>query len=198
MIATNQHCSAFIRSLCILTTFLFGLAVITGSSDDSSSNDYETINASLTFDTIAVSYDGTQPITQACTDLTTISAEAREALPDETRDIRIIGWAMQALDVKYENAVWDSFNPLETIVCGSSIDGSKGGGDIDVTTIELGNSEWMPADESVAFVNYLNSPHAEFMLCVLCRDTNLYSSYQLDYHIQMDLVLDVGFDEPGP
>ena len=198
MTLSHQHNFAFIRSLCILTSFLLGLAAITGSSDDSSSTDYETIYTSLEFDTIAVSYDGTQAITEACTDFTTISSEVREANPDETRDVRIIGWSMDALDIKYTDAVWDSFNPLETIACGSSIDGSKGGGDIDVTTIQLGNSEWMPAGNSSVFVNYLNSPQAEFMLCVLCRDSNLYSSYQLDYHIKMDLVLNVDFDEPGP
>ena len=198
MILSRERFVTYIRYISILATLLIGLAAITGSSDDSSSGNYETLQVSLSFDTIPVSYDGTQPETVACTDSTTISAEAREAAPEETRDIRIVTWAIQALDVKYEDAVWDSFNPLETIVCGSSIDGSKGGGEIDVTTIELGSSDWVPADESVAFVNYLNSPNAEFILCVLCRDTNLYSSYQLDYSIKMDLVLNVDYDEPGP
>lgn len=188
----------FIRSLCIFAAFMIGLASITGSGDDSSSSstDYEMLYPTFNFDTIAASYDGTQTVVKYCTDPTTMSAEAQETYPDETRDLRIVDWSIDALDVKYENAIWSSLGSLQTIVCESSLEGSKGDGSIHVTTIQLGSSAWMPVEDDAVFTNYLNEPDAEFQLCVLCRDSNLYNNYQLNYLVRMELTLTVAYEEP--
>lgn len=185
------------RLLCILMVITLGLVSIIGSGGNSGSSptEYETLYPTFNFETINVSYDGTSAATESCTLPTTMAKEAQKAYPDETRDIRIVDWTLDALEVKYENAIWSSLGSLQTIICVASLEGSKGSGDLDITTVQLGSSDWSEADNSTVFTNYLNEPNAEFELCVFCRDSNLFNNYRLDYKVRMDLTLIVAYDD---
>ena len=199
MIYTKLH--SLFRFLCICFVAVLGLAAITGSGGgDSSSTEYQTVSTTFNFDTISVGYNASDPdpVTIACTPYTSMTNEFQETYPDETTGLTIVDGSVNAVEVKYTNAIWDSIGSEETIICESSLEGSLDEGILDATTIDAVNSPWTPAQNPSVFTNYIiTDPKAEWRLCVQCQNNNLYNSYRLEYLTRLSLTLTVRETDQG-
>jgi hypothetical protein len=189
--------ATLIRILCILSVAALGFATITGSGDDGSSTNYDTISTTFDFDTIAVVYDGTEPVTIGAITTSMLDEAIAAGLPDADK-IRIVNSEITGLQIQYDAAWVPPSGSIQNINCASTIVGDWNGS-IDTRKLELGGEDWSDANAiddatRTAFRNYLTNYKKTYDLVVSCNSDNLYNQFVLDYWISMDLILTVAYD----